>query len=75
MDLLTIDVSDLPDGAVQPGQYVDLIGPTNDIDRFAASAGTVGYEILTSLGTRYARRYLPDRPSPDADGQKSGASR
>jgi alanine racemase len=60
MDLLTIDVSELPDGAVQVGQSVDLIGPGNDIDAFAAQCGTIGYEILTRLGLRFARRYLPD---------------
>ncbi len=58
MDLLTIDVTELPDDAVQPGRSVDLIGPGNDIDTVAASAGTIGYELLTRLGPRLERHYL-----------------
>jgi alanine racemase len=60
MDLLTIDVTDLPDALVRPGQFVDLIGPDNDLDALAVQAGTIGYELLTLLGPRYAREYLPD---------------
>ena len=59
MDLITLDVTDLPEARVQPGQGVDLIGDGCDLDTLAAEAGTIGYEILTSLGARYARRYLP----------------
>jgi len=57
MDLITLDASDAPDDAVRPGALVDLIGPGHDVDALAAEAGTTGYEILTSLGPRYARRY------------------
>ena len=28
------------------------------IDRLAAAAGTIGYEVLTRLGSRFARRYI-----------------
>jgi alanine racemase len=58
MDLLTIDISDIPEDQAQPGSWVDLIGPRNPVDTVAAEAGTIGYEILTSLGRRYYRRYL-----------------
>jgi alanine racemase len=58
MDLTTIDISDIPDDQAQPGSWVDLIGPHNPVDTVAAEAGTIGYEILTSLGCRYHRRYL-----------------
>jgi alanine racemase len=54
MDLLTIDVSHLPD----PPEALELLGAHQGIDELAASAGTIGYEILTSLGARYRRRYL-----------------
>jgi alanine racemase len=59
MDLVTIDVSAVPPGELRPGAHVDLIGPRNPVDDVADQAGTIGYEILTSLGRRYARRYLP----------------
>lgn len=55
MDLITIDVSTVPDARL--GDPVELIGPHHDIDALAAEAGTIGYEILTSLGRRYRRRY------------------
>ena len=58
MDLITLDVSDVPDAAARPGALVDLIGPHNPIDSVAAEAGTIGYEILTGLGSRYYRVYL-----------------
>jgi alanine racemase len=58
MDLVTIDISDIPDGQAQPGSWVDLIGPRNPVDTVAAEAGTIGYEVLTGLGRRYHRLYL-----------------
>ncbi|MEL7173960.1 MAG: alanine racemase, partial [Pseudomonadota bacterium] len=58
MDLITLDVTDHP--AAAAGDPVELIGPTISVDALASAAGTIGYEILTSLGPRYSRRYLPD---------------
>ncbi len=57
MDLMTIDVTALDPQAVRPGCLAELIGPGNDVDAVAAAAGTIGYEILTSLGRRYHRVY------------------
>jgi alanine racemase len=59
MDSVTFDVTDVP--AAVAGSFVDLIGPHNPVDAVAAAAGTIGYEILTSLGRRYARRYTGTR--------------
>jgi alanine racemase len=58
MDLIALDVSALPAEAARPGDFVDLIGPKQDVDALARDAGTIGYEILTSLGARYHREYL-----------------
>jgi alanine racemase len=58
MDSITVDVTDLPPEAVKPGSLVELIGPDQSPDAVAALAGTIGYEVLTSLGNRYHRRYL-----------------
>ena len=55
MDLATFDTTDLPH--LQAGNWLDLIGP-GGVDALAEQAGTNGYEILTSLGTRYPRTYL-----------------
>ncbi|MAG99076.1 MAG: alanine racemase [Rhodospirillales bacterium] len=57
MDLTTLDVSSVPDDQARPGALVELIGPHNPIDQVAADAGTIAYEILTSLGSRYHRVY------------------
>lgn len=59
MDLLTVDVTDaVRAGAdLRPGVLVDLIDARHTIDDVAANAGTIGYEILTGLGSRYRRRY------------------
>jgi alanine racemase len=58
MDLISLDVSALPADAVRPGTMVELIGGPDGVDRLAAAAGTIGYEVLTRLGSRLARRYI-----------------
>lgn len=57
MDLFAVDVSDIPGSEVARGTYATLIGNGLDIDEAAAQAGTISYEMLTSLGRRYARQY------------------
>ncbi len=54
MDLLTVDVTDL----AEVPDHLDILGPQQSVDQLATAAGTIGYEILTSLGRRYARRYI-----------------
>lgn len=58
MDLVIIDVTDLPATSVKRGEPVTLIGGPLDLDTVGAGAKTIGYEILTSLGRRHARRYV-----------------
>lgn len=60
MDLLTVDVSDVPPELVQPGTAVELLGAEFGVDALADAAGTIGYEILTRLGRRFERRYLSE---------------
>jgi alanine racemase len=57
MDLTTFDVTDHP--SIQPGCWMEVLGPHLTADEMADAAGTNGYEILTSLGPRYQRVYLP----------------
>jgi alanine racemase len=52
MDLVCIDITDLPAGAVHRGDSATLIGDEIGVDDVAAAAGTIGYEILTRLGPR-----------------------
>ncbi|MBR0679790.1 alanine racemase [Roseomonas eburnea] len=59
MDLTTFDVTDLPE--IASGDRLTLIGgPGCTPDEIAAQAGTIGYEVLTSLGARYVRDYIRD---------------
>jgi alanine racemase len=58
MDLISLDVTALPAEAVRPGTMVELIGGPDGVDRLAAAAGTIGYEVLTRLGSRFARSYI-----------------
>ena len=54
MDLITVDVTDLntaPD-------FLTLLNDRQTVDDLAEAAGTIGYEILTSIGARYKRRYI-----------------
>lgn len=61
MDLITVDVSHLR----QIPQSLDILCPVQGVDDLADIAGTIGYEVLTTLGHRYGRRYL----SANARGQ------
>jgi alanine racemase len=54
MDLIAVDVGP----AKETPETVELLGRHQSIDTLADAAGTIGYEILTSLGSRYARKYV-----------------
>lgn len=53
MDLISVDITDLG----HTPKALDILGPDQSVDDLADAAGTIGYEILTSLGARYARHY------------------
>lgn len=57
MDLIAIDITDLPPNAARRGHMVTLLGDGITVDELAHHFGTIGYEVLTSLGHRYARVY------------------
>ena len=56
MDQTMFDVTDVPE--VKAGDFIELFGPNIPLDDAARAAGTIGYELLTSLGRRYHRIYL-----------------
>ena len=61
MDMTIFDVTDVPANTVRTGDYIELVGRHIPLDEAATAAGTIGYELLTSLGLRYQRRYIqPD---------------
>jgi len=53
MDLITVDVTDLE---AHP-EHLTLLNDQQTVDDLAEAAGTIGYEILTSLGARYTRSF------------------
>ncbi len=57
MDLIAVDVTDLERNAARRGHLVTLLGEGITVDELAHHFGTIGYEVLTSLGSRYARVY------------------
>ena len=57
MDLMAIDITDLPDKAVRRGHMATLIGDGVTVDELAHHFGTIGYEVLTSFGRRFTRVY------------------
>lgn len=57
MDLITLDVGAVPEADAQAGAPVSLIGGGVSLHEVATHAGTIPYEILTSLGARYRREY------------------
>jgi len=57
MDLMAVDVTDLDKSEARRGHMVTLIGEGVTVDELAHHFGTIGYEVLTSLGRRYARVY------------------
>lgn len=52
MDLITVDIT----GLDHDPDMLTILGPKQTVDQLADRARTIGYEILTSLGGRYARR-------------------
>jgi alanine racemase len=70
MDMMAIDITDLSPNAARRGHMATLIGEGITVDELAHHFGTIGYEVLTSLGRRYARIYkggiapAPSNPAP-----------
>jgi alanine racemase len=59
MDLVTLDVSAVPQDSLEVGAEVEFFGDTISLEEFADHAGTANYEVLTSLGHRVPRIYEP----------------
>jgi alanine racemase len=55
MDLVAIDITDVPDSAVKRSDYITLLGDGISIDEFAGWSRTISWDVLTRLGHRYHR--------------------
>ncbi len=58
MDLITVDVTEVPEAFSARGRWVELMGPHVTAQTVAHHAGTIDYEVLTNLGARAFRRYI-----------------
>ncbi len=58
MDLVSVDLGHISGPHPVPGDWLEVIGPHQSVDTLASKAGTIGYEILTSLGSRCERRVI-----------------
>jgi len=59
MDLITVDLSAVPEKDLPvASDYLECLGDKQSADDLAYKGGTIGYEVLTSLGQRYTRIYL-----------------
>ena len=54
MDMITVDVTDMPH--VQVGTPVELWGQYLPVDQVAQPAGTIGYELLCAVAPRVKKR-------------------
>lgn len=58
MDMTALDITELGDNPPIPGEMVEILGDNVSVDDQADPAGTIGYEMLTSLKGRYSRTYV-----------------
>ncbi len=62
MDMIFVDLTDLPGDPVGTGEEVVLLGAQGDeripVTELAGEVGTIPYELLCLLGLRLARRYV-----------------
>ncbi len=56
MDLIAVDVTHVP--GIARDDWAELFGPNVPVDEVAGLAGTIGYELLTGIGSRYRRTYV-----------------
>jgi alanine racemase len=60
MDLITVDVTNVPADVAARGAWIEVLGARTTVDDLTDRAGTIGYELLTRLGRRVHRIYRSD---------------
>jgi alanine racemase len=68
MDQVTVDITELGADLPNPGEAAEILGAVIGVDDQADAAGTIGYEVLTSLKGRYNRNYIGDGNLPPEPG-------
>ncbi len=57
MDMISVDVTDIPEGTLNEMDRIELINAQQDVNAVAGMAGTIGYELFSRLGKRVRRTY------------------
>lgn len=57
MDSMVVDITGVPENQLSRNMFVDLINNEQTLDVIANAEGTIGYEVLTSIGERVERQY------------------
>lgn len=58
MDLVNVDITDIPSESIHVGNWVELFGDHLLVEDLAKKAGTIPWEILTQVGQRFERFYI-----------------
>ena len=58
MDMITIDLSEVPRDAVRTGMWVEIFGPSVAVETVSEQCGTIPNDILTGIGRRVERIYV-----------------
>mgnify|MGYP000873490887 CR=1 FL=1 len=61
MDITLFDASALTLEAFARVEEIEIINTEQDVNMLSARNTALGYEVLTSLGSRFQRRYLPPK--------------
>ena len=56
MDVITVDISKLTENPPRVGDWVEIIGDSQSVDDIASQCQTIGYEVLTNIGSTPAKR-------------------
>jgi alanine racemase len=68
MDLTTFDISEVPESALTTTNEIEIIGEHISLDDIAKVKGTIAYEVLTDIGSRYFHQYVGEVLSLDKAG-------
>ena len=62
MDMVALDISQIPPQLLTPKTRAEFINAEQTVDDIAKACNTIGYEIVTRIGARVEREYLPFQP-------------
>lgn len=64
MDVTVVDISEVPEGELEVGDHIVVLGQYQSLEDLARPSGTISYELLTALGNRFERHYVTKKNNP-----------